>query len=333
MESWRFVAFAAVSALALIGGYAARRRQLVDERLSRPVHLHTVIWIWSSVSVVSFWGIAINAQLLIVMAIQPLTMLLAWALASAAARLRRMPARQTGPLVLAAALSNQGFTLGAYLCYTILEPGQTAMGYAVAYVTSMQIFIVLIFYPVARHYELLARRTDRRDADERLPSLPRLIVGSFLDVRAMPMYAAAAGAVLSLTTAGVPAWIDKSHAIDIACFAGAIGSYFGIGLRLRLGDWRDHLPHHAIVALIKFLAMPALAATLVCVLPAAGLGIGPLARDVVVICAFMPSAIACVIVSNLFHLDARLASILWLINTATFLVIALPVLLVVFPGG
>jgi len=333
MESWRFLAFALVSALALIGGYAARRQKLVDESISRPIHLHTVIWIWSSVSLVSFWGIPINSQLLVVMAIQPLTMVLAWVLVSGASRLLGMPARQTGPLVLASALSNQGFTLGAYLCYTILEPGQTAMGYAIAYVTSMQIFMVIIFYPVARHYELLARRTEQADLPERLPSLPRLIIGSFLDIRAMPLYAAAAGATLSLTTAGVPEWIGNSHAIDVACFIGAISSYFGIGLRLRVGDWRHHVPHHTIAAVAKFAAMPALAGALVYLLPVAGLGIAPLARDVVIISACMPSAIACVILSNLFHLDARLASILWLINTMTFLVIPLPVLLVVFQAG
>ena len=43
--------------------------------------------------------------------------------------------------------------------------------------------------------------------------------------------------------------------------------------------------------------------------------------------AFTPSALNLVIVSNLFHLDARLASVLWLWNTVIFCVVCLPLLI------
>ncbi len=327
----RFVGFAAVSALALVVGYVARQRRLVDERVSRPIHLHTVIWIWSSVSLVSFWRIPVNVELAVVMGIQPLTMIMAWGLVALGARWMRLAPRQAGPLVLATALSNQGFTLGAYLCYSILEPGEQAMGYAIAYVTSMQIFMVILFYPVARYYELRARQEGQAvPTGEQLPPLPKVIAGSFFDVRSMPLYAAVAGAVLSMTTPGVPEWVDQTHAIDIGCFVGAFTSYLGIGLRLRLSDWRAHLGAHGLAAGVKFVAMPAMVFAILGLLPIVGLGVTPLARDVLLISSCMPSAIACVIVSNLFHLDARLASILWLVNTAAFMVLCLPVLLVVF---
>ncbi len=331
-EGLRFAAFAAVGATALVAGYVARQRGILPERWSRTIHLHTVIWIWSSVTLVMFWGIRIDAQLLTLMAIQPLVMLVSWGLAGWAARRLRMPPRQAGPLALACAMSNQGFTLGAYLCYTILEPGHVAMGYAIAYVTSMQVFMVIILYPVARHYELLARRADPAQAAtaEQLPPVPRLIAQSFIDIRATPLYAAVTGAVLSLTTAGPPAWVRTSPVIDVVCFVGAVGSYLGIGLRLRVGDWRHHVRDHAVAAIIKFVAMPAVVFGLLAALPAIGLGVSPLARDVLLVSSCMPSAIACVIVSNLFHLDARLASILWLVNTAAFCLLPLPILLYVF---
>ena len=52
-----------------------------------------------------------------------------------------------------------------------------------------------------------------------------------------------------------------------------------------------------------------------------------LAREVIVLEAFTPTAINMVIVANLFHLDARLASQLWTVNTLGFAVVVLPLVM------
>lgn len=326
-----FIVFAIFSGLSLLAGYLLRHRGVLHEDASRLVHLHTLIWLWSPVSVVAFWQIDMKPQLIVLMLIQPIMMLFAWGCAAVACRLLRLPPRQAGVLVLATVLTNQGFTLGAYLCYTLLEPDEQAMSYAIAFVTAMQVFMVIIFYPVARYYELHTRAFAEGAADrESLPPLPRLVLGSFFDIRAMPLYGAIVGTALNQTGVPVAGFIDNTAVLDIAFFVGAAGSYLGIGLRLRIGDVLQYKPHHAAVALIKFLALPALAVGLIALLAYTPLALDALPASVVLICSACPSAINTVIISNLFHLDARLASILWLTNTALFVVLVLPVILTVF---
>jgi predicted permease len=327
-----FIAFAVFSGLSLLVGYTLRRRNLLREEASRVVHLHTVIWLWSPVSVVAFWRVELGPQFMVVMLIQPILMLFGWACAAGSCRLLRLPPGQAGVMALAAALTNQGFTLGAYLCYTLLEPAVDAMSYAIAFVTSMQVFMVLIFYPVARRYELRTAGVSAGDAvgAASMPSLPKLVFGSFFDIRAMPLYGALLGLSLNLAGFSLPWFVEHTPALDIAFFVGAAGSYLGIGLRLRIGDLLHYKPHHAALAVTKFVAMPGLAWVIVALLARTRLGLDPLPTDVVLISAACPSAINTVIVSNLFHLNARLASILWLTNTALFAIVVLPVILVVF---
>lgn len=321
----KFIIFSLVSAAAIAGGRSLRKHGLVGEHVSRHVHLFTVVCLWSPISLVAFWGLTIDRQLVAIMAIQPFVMVGAWLLTALASRLAKLPRGDTGVVILCAVLSNQGFTLGAYLCYVLLEPGQAAMGYAIAFVTSMQVFMVLIFYPVARHYEL----ADRTVAGP-TPSLVRLIVGSFIDIRAMPLYAAAGGALISLYGPAYPAWLTRHPwLLDTAFFVGAVGSYSGIGLRLRFGDSLKHLRHHLVLAAIKFLAMPLMTVGLLLAVKHWVQPIGTLPTTVIVMSSFTPTAINSVIVPNLFHLNARLASVLWLTNTVIYLVVVLPIIIAV----
>jgi len=321
----KFVIFSLVGAAAIVAGRFMRTGNVVSESFSRSVHLFTVIFLWSPISVIAFWAIPINRELLAIMLIQPFVMVAAWLITAGVARAARISGPEIGVVIVCSALSNQGFTLGAYLCFVLLEPGQQALSYAVAFVTAMQVFMVLIFYPVARHYELAAEAAAGTAVDH--PSLGRLIVGSFLDIRAMPLYGAAAGALLSLFGPAYPQWLtDHPYVLDIGFFLGAIGSYSGIGLRLRFGDSLRHLRHHAVIAVVKFIAMPAITLAVLMAMKRIQ-PIGDLPSTVVILSSFTPSAINAVIIANLFHLNARLAAVLWLGNTILYLVVVLPIII------
>jgi predicted permease len=287
------------------------------------MHLYTVIFAWSPVFLVAFWSLPLSRQILVLLAVQPIQMLIAWGAAVVVAKWLRCDRGQTGVLILIAALSNQGFTLGAYLCYAVLDPAQQAMSYAIAYVAAMQVFMVVIFYPVARHYGHVP-------ADGTGPSVGRLIAASFIDIRSTPLYAAPVGLLLNVSGVALPAWIGQYHIMEIMFFIGAIGSYAGIGLRLRLGDSRTHLKLHIAAAVIRFVAVPAAILGVIGLLHLSPWAMAPLPRSVLIIECLTPAAIASVIVPNLFGLDARLASVLWLWNTITFSVICLPIILLVF---
>ncbi len=345
----RFILFALFSAVCLVAGYFARKRHPRAERFSQPIHLYTVIFFWTPVAGVAMWQLELSEhaeQVLIVLALQPVQMFAAWGVTVLVLRhLLHRSVGEVGVLILCAVLSNQGFTLGAYLCYAVLSPSDQAMSYAIAYVSVMQVVMIVVFYPVARHYApgskggappkpSAAHGEPVPGGDEAEPpageSVGRLIVHSFVDLRALPLYAAITGAVLSARHIPVPEWVGEYHIMEILFFAGAVGSYSGIGLRLRLGDSRKYFKLHAVLAAVRFVAVPAVILAAIGLLHLTPLALEPLPRNVVIIEVLTPSAIASVILPNLFGLDARLASVLWLWNTILFAVICLPIILLVF---
>lgn len=328
-----FLGFIVFSLACFAGGYAARRCGWVAEAVSRPLHLHTIIWLWSPVTLLAFWGLELGgepadggggaaAEVGLLMVAQPVLMAAAagvmWLLAAAIG----CKGRQRGVLLLAAGLSNHGFTLGAYLCYAILEPGDVALRYGIAYVTSMQLCMVPMFYPIAHHY-----------GDEESDSLGRLILGSFVTLRAMPLYTAMVGLGLNLAGVEYAKVIDDSGVLDALFFLGAAGAYGGIGMRFRFGDTLGAWREHGLLAVVQFVAHPLLALGLVAMVGWSALPVGTLASEVILVQALMPTALNTVMLSNLFHLDARLASVLWLWNTLLFCVVVLPGLLLWWGTG
>ncbi len=322
----KFILFAVISAAGLAGGYTARRRGWLAERHSRIVHLITLVALWSPVFLLAFWRLDLDFDLVLIMLLQPVFMLIGWGVCAVVARLINFPAEHRGELILCAALSNQGITLGAYLCFVLLKPGQEAMNYAIAYVTSMVIFMVIIFYPVAHTYERRKRHAAGGQAGAF--SFARLMRESFLSLRGAPLFAGLIGTALNTMDVPVPRAIDDSPLVNALLYAGSFGAYFGNAMSLRLGDARGYLKHHVTLAIIKFAMVPAIfAGLLLGALPAVGLGLSELPTQVLLLSAFMPAAMNSVIIANLFQLDARMASSLWLTSTALFLVGVLPIIL------
>lgn len=314
-----FLVFVGFSLSCFALGYTARRRDWAPERWSRPMHLHTIIWLWSPVTLLSFWGLGAGAgaDVATLMLAQPVMMVGPAAVMAAAVAMLGFRREQRGVMTLAAALSNHGFTLGSYLCYALLSPSDQALRYGIAYVTSMQVFMVLIFYPVAAHY-----------APGDRPSVGRLMLESFVTPRAMPLYMAVVGSAMNVLDISYPQQtISRWHIMDVLFFAGAAGANLGIGLRFRLGDTLHTLHLHALLGVVQFLVHPLMAAGLIAAMTVAGHAPGDLVRNVLLIEALTPTALNTVIVANMFHLDARLASGLWLWNTLGFCVFVLPIAL------
>jgi len=322
----KFILFAIISALGLVGGYTARRRGWLEAHHSRFVHLFTLVVLWSPVFTLAFWQLKVDLDLALIMLLQPVYMLIGWGATLLVARAMKIGAEHRGELILCGALSNQGITLGAYLCYVLLTPGDQAMGYAIAYITSMVIFMVIIFYPVAHVYERLKRPPTQGEPDTF--SMPRILRESFLSLRGAPLFAGIIGTVLSIIDVPVPTAVHESPLFSWLLYAGSFAAYFGNALNLRLGDTSHYKRHHIALVLIKFAIVPGLFALLLFG-PMKAVGLSQLPVEVLMLSAFMPTAMNSVIISNLFHLDARMSSSLWLTNTLLFFVLPLPVILLV----
>lgn len=311
-----FAIFLAFGLICLAAGYFSRTRKVMDESWSRPIHLFSVMFLWAPVTFLNFWVVPLDRQVALVMLAQPVLMLVAWLAMVPMARWAGCDRGQTGVLSLGASLTNHGFTMGSYLCFLLLLPAEGALAYGTTFVTSMNVFMVLILYPVARHY-----------GPGDVPSVGRLMLRSLVDLRSMPLYAAIAGGLCNGLGASYPGWVSEYGVIKVLIFLGTGTSYVGIGMRLRLSDSGRYLKMNSAMAAIKFLVLPLATVALIGLIDLAGLGLAELPRRVLLLQSFMPAAINMVIVSNLFHLDARLASALWLWNTVAFCAIPLPLML------
>jgi predicted permease len=74
--------------------------------------------------------------------------------------------------------------------------------------------------------------------------------------------------------------------------------------------------------------MPIIALSAIGLMAFAGIDLTPLTRNVIIILSCCPAAVTMVILSNVFSLDAKLASAIWVVNNLTFILIVVPLLFV-----
>lgn len=332
----QFLIFCAFSVASLVGGYVARRQRWLPETASRPLHWITMVILWSITATLVTWKLPLQASTLWLLAIEPLLVILPALAVIKPGQWLGLKREQIGVAAIAAGLGNLGFTLGGYLCYALLTdpallgphsalprtPAATAdaaLAYAVAQVTIMAVVGILTLYPVAAWFSP-ERREDRR--------LGSLVWHSLVDWRAMMMYASVLGVVLDALHVPYPEQIGRWHVLTVLFYLGSFGAYFGIGLRLHLGHFRQSLRSHLLVGGAKFLFIPLLTVIILLLINLTGAAPDPLAQRVLIVEAFMPAAIQTVMIANLFHLDTRESSMIWLVNTVAFLLIPLPIILV-----
>ena len=187
----------------------------------------------------------------------------------------------------------------------------------------MSMAVVIFLFPMVLHFA--------GDGENKQP-IGRVIYKSFVDWKAMLFYASAAGITLAYSPIPCPQFVFDWYLLKGLIFIGSATAYFGIGMRLHLGQIRPHIKSHVLVAGVKFLATPLL--TLGLLLIARNIGIAPppgMLDQTFILMAFMPAAIQSVIVANLFHLDARMAGSVWIVNTLIFLCFVMPVILIAAP--
>ncbi|XAL99643.1 hypothetical protein OT109_18945 [Phycisphaeraceae bacterium D3-23] len=333
-----FLVLCVFSVLAIVAGYVARERRWLREEVSRRIHWVTIVVLWSVGGLLSLWNLAPDPANFWVLIVVPLCVAVPAYLTLWLARVLKMKPSRVGVLVLAAGTGNSGFTLGAFLCYTLLPSpdllaseiasgadaealAYNALAYGVLHVMTMSAATVFLLFPIA--YKL----GDHGQGDAPLRTV---IVRSFVDWKAMMFYLAAVGVALAYLRVPFPQAVHDWHLLKILFYLGAATAYFGVGMRLHLSEIRPNARAHLLLAGIKFFALPLFAGALL--LGAMHLGIvdppPPLMVQSLMLLAFMPSAIQTVILSNLFHLDARMASSVWAVNTVAFFLIPLPVLLI-----
>ncbi len=312
----KFAGMVGLIVAAAAAGYLARKRQWCPECHAQRLTWLGMVYVVPLTSMLPVWKLHMGWED-IWLPIQCVVLtFLCLGVGLAGARMHRMNPQDTGAYSYAAAHSNIGVTMGGFVCLALF--GEKGLALSLIYLTLWTMLMFGVFFPLAGAFAGQSARFG---------------LGSFLrslvDIRCISLPAIFLGLGLNLAGVPRPDWIEHYHLIDIlVCINNAV-MFFVIGLTLHLSRFKDYVAQCASLSLIKFIASPIAAMILIFLVQAAGLHLDKLRINVMLVESAMPTAVFTVVAANLYGLNARLASLLFVINTAVFLTLVLPVIMVV----
>ena len=314
----KFAITAAAVIVATVAGYLCRRRRWVAESAGESIMTFVAVFGYPSVGFLSVWGTTLHpsdAVLPVMAAAHAVVMLF---VSLAVAGWLTQDRKERGLFALAGGVGNNGFTMGAFVLYLLY--GEPGLGLANIYVLLFMPVVVLGMYPLARHYA----------TEQPSGSLTTLMARSVLDWRSVGLPVIFAAIALSALGVSRPPQVSEYRIVDVLVYTITPLAFFGIGLRLHFSRvlplWRLLVG----LALVRFGLCAAVGLGLAAVTWLTPWPIRDLRWNVYVIQAFVPTSVTMVAVANMFGLHPREASVLFVVNTAMYLVMVLPVILRVF---
>ena len=204
--------------------------------------------------------------------------------------------------LLSSSLANHGFTMGGYLCYFFL--GEKGLGLA--------LILMLYFIPYVYCFVFPYAKVVADNASDRTGFLRKFV----LDPQNMPLLAMISAFIFQLQGIKSP---DIYFPIDFLLLASIALYYLTLGVNFSGVEVKRLKKEHLSLATIKFILVPFVA---FCILRFVHLD--PAIKSVIMIQAFMPTAIYSVVTALLFELDEQFAAKLFLCNTLLFLTLIMP---------
>ncbi len=302
--STRFVVFQALIAVPFALGAVATRSLVLRDPARTTKKLVTVnlVILEPLVAFWSTWGIELTGDLVFLPVSGVFLVAAGLVFGLLGARVLGLEGRGRATFHISAALANHGFTMGAFLCFLLL--GERGLGLASIFLSYFMPLVFLVIFPYAR----LSSGSKAVGAGG---------VGDLvLNVRNMPLYAVAAAVALSASGFSRP---PAAFPLDTLVMASIALYYLTLGLTFEVPAFISSLRANAVLAFIKFAAVPAVTLILL-----ASVELDRGVETVILVESFMPAAIYSVVASVLFDLDAALASAMFVTNTVVFLVVVLP---------
>ena len=298
------------------GGYLLRRLGVLRERHAPNISMGLLMVAYPSIAFLAIWSVSLEIKLVALPFIQLLSFFGMLGASLVLSRLHNLNQKDRGTFLMACAMTNQGFTMGGMVCYML--HGQEGLGLAQLYVILWAPLTLLVIFPLANYYN--PRETGS--------SVGQVLVRGIWHPRTLSGAGLVAGLIFSSLKVPYPAWIKTYDVVRILVIAGTF-SYTGmIGLSLHFGRIQRYFRLYLTQGVIKFVIGPLLALLFIFIF---GLRLDTTVGAVALTQGFMPSAVNTVMIANLFGLNARMASALFVINTAIFLLVVLPFLsLVIF---
>jgi predicted permease len=314
----RFLSMFVVLLGGLGTGYLAANRFGLSEQLARKIMTVVLLGLNWPIGLFIIWQMELTTEFFWLPVIGAVLLLVVTFLCRFLFAFHDLDEKSRMTLILAGGLSNLGYTGGMFVCYALF--GQNGLGLSQIYVMLWAPVVYLIFFPRLRIFELRMRQSEKTGFSVR----------SVLDYRMLVVPVIIIAVVLNLSGIKRPQFISRFHIVDIFVYVASSLSFFAIGLRITFTRLRYYIPLYFSLAAVKFLLTPIVAALLLWLLALTGRGLGHMAQSVVMVQSACPAAVSMVMISNVFDLDSRLGSALWVVNTAVFAIVVVPVLFLVF---
>ncbi|MDD4888931.1 MAG: hypothetical protein PHU85_03305, partial [Phycisphaerae bacterium] len=130
-------------------GYGARRAGF-SERIARVLSWFVLVVPYTFVSFLAIWVLKFRGELITLPFFGFAILAAGVGVSALIARWLRMGRAQAGAFVLAAGASNLGFTMGGFVNFALF--GEQGLAVAAMYTMYWDFGMVLLLYPVARHY-------------------------------------------------------------------------------------------------------------------------------------------------------------------------------------
>lgn len=256
----------------------------------------------------SIWGLTLQGEMMALPLFGLAMVLTGFGLGKCVAPLLIPGPEYRRTFVISASLANHGFTMGGVICY--LAAGEKGLALSAIFLVYFVPFTFLFIF----FYASMGKASHHFGW--------RALYNFLVNVRNMPLYAVIAAVlfgVLGIERPGIAFPFRTILAISVGLY------YFTLGINFKIADLNPLKREHALLAVIKFLAIPCITGVLL--LP---FQLDASITRVIVIESFMPAAIYSVITAVLFNLDTRLASGLFIVNSLIFLFLVLPVLYMLY---
>lgn len=227
------------------------------------------------------------------------------------AKMLRMSRKQTGAYIVAGGFSNIG-SIGGFLCFIILGEAGFAL------VTFYKLFELFSYYgigfPIAKSYS-----SEVVETESLVERMKKVLLDPFMLVSLVSIFA---GFALNISGLERPSFYSTVNTIFVP--TGTILLLSSIGMAMHFGRIGKYIKEGLLIALIKFVIVPATATSLAYLVGFGEIDQG-LPLKVVLILSSMPVGFIAMVPPTIYNLDVDLANANWLV-TNFFLILVIPAL-------
>ena len=313
----RLASMFAVLVAGLTSGYLASNRFGLPEYWAKKIMTAVLVFLNWPIVLLVIWPMRLSTKFIWLPIVGVVLMLAATAISTLVFSMMNLDRRSRLTLIMAGGLSNLGYTGGAFVCYALF--GTAGLAVANIYLLLWTPAVYLSFFPMLKIREI---RTQARSDGF---SFTRI-----LDVRMLAIPAAIVAIILNSTGVRDPAFITKFYIVDILVYVASSLSFFAIGLRVNLSRLKNYMNLYFLLGAVKFILTPAVALVIIALLAVTRQNLTDLTKNVIIVLSAAPSAVVMVMMSNVFDLDGPLASAVWVVTTAVFIAVVVPVLFFIF---